>query len=953
MSNYNSLKTTIDANIKQNGRQEITGQILNSVLNQMVTDLGAGYQYMDVATPDTNPGTPDAKVFYIANGKGTYNNFGGLEVTEDDVVVLYWDSSWHKVATGIASQEKLTELESKVTIFGLATKTTENSQEFFDITDLNGKPINNISLNKGTHLVVTMMDAATTGACAIRIGDSSRDIMFNKTFPSVYNSWKSGDIVDIFIDDHIIESAPDAIRANVTLHSKTILQGFGNNSEYGISQKVIGTTIGFFDVHSTQEKKESFVSRADARNAVPLEIRKQGLSICYYISDTGVVWQNAQFVVERFIGSSYIDAWSNNNYWEDVNNGLSDYSYLGDITDEIEPLGVNYVCKFNPNVEYGTSSNRLAAKDRTRCYYTATVRRGLTTFTNIGVNYTCKYDTEYVIIRKNPLYWYVEPYLKGLGEELTNIKIESETKVDKNINPLKNCFRLSDTIVGKHIIDFASSNPGIVDEENARIAIIPLYGWGDGNYCNISGFGKRKYDTSIIFLDENKTPVNNGGIYRIDENGSFKSIGLGSMKMFGLCYIAIELYRGADFNNRNSENGYVWNDQEEKQGYPNWLNDVCINFSIDDSTILPEKEDGCCDFYRYDKTYCFAKASEEFATHVIKRGTSNKMFNFAFATDSHIDANYASKQNVIDMVDFINQSNINPFIDCIIHGGDIATPSYIMSYDNSIKIFIEYYNIVSKCRADYIQVIGNHDKHREHNVKIEEVFSDSTIVGMLKQYTKHISDNIYETIDYTDKKIRIIKLDAFDYPNEANSEGKVKYPLDLYDPYISQSQMEWFINQLASTPEGYSIIVVSHSYMQSILTNYITMMMKALKDKSTGTMTVTYDYSYEMPTNEYSVNYDFTTANTCYPAICLCGHSHADGYDKKNGIHVLNTGCQALINAIKPWRIQNTPTQNLFNLMTIDSVDHRIYITRYGILEDPDFIKDVEPSFDTIGFLTY
>lgn len=114
MSNYNSLKTTIDANIKQNGRQEITGQILNSVLNQMVTTLGAGYQFAGVATTATNPGSPDAKVFYIANGKGIYTNFGGLEVTEDEVVVLYWDTSWHKESTGIASQEKLTELDQKV-----------------------------------------------------------------------------------------------------------------------------------------------------------------------------------------------------------------------------------------------------------------------------------------------------------------------------------------------------------------------------------------------------------------------------------------------------------------------------------------------------------------------------------------------------------------------------------------------------------------------------------------------------------------------------------------------------------------------------------------------------------------------------------------------------------------------------------------------------------------------
>lgn len=124
MSNYNSLKTTIDANIKQNGRQEITGQILNSVLNQMVTTLGAGYQFAGVATTATNPGSPDAKVFYIANGKGTYTNFGGLEVTEDDVVVLYYDTEWHKVATGIASQEKLTELEGEIKSDVVATIAT-------------------------------------------------------------------------------------------------------------------------------------------------------------------------------------------------------------------------------------------------------------------------------------------------------------------------------------------------------------------------------------------------------------------------------------------------------------------------------------------------------------------------------------------------------------------------------------------------------------------------------------------------------------------------------------------------------------------------------------------------------------------------------------------------------------------------------------------------------------
>lgn len=114
MANYKSLKTTINANVKRNGKQEITGQILNSVLTAMVDTLGTGYSFAGVATPATNPGTPDAKVFYIANGKGTYTHFGELEVTEDDVVVLCWDSLWHKESTGIAREANLTNLEKEV-----------------------------------------------------------------------------------------------------------------------------------------------------------------------------------------------------------------------------------------------------------------------------------------------------------------------------------------------------------------------------------------------------------------------------------------------------------------------------------------------------------------------------------------------------------------------------------------------------------------------------------------------------------------------------------------------------------------------------------------------------------------------------------------------------------------------------------------------------------------------
>lgn len=72
--------------------------------------LQEGYTFMGVATPETNPGTPDRKVFYIANGKGAYANFGGININEDEVILLTFDDVWNKMSSGIASNSKLTEL---------------------------------------------------------------------------------------------------------------------------------------------------------------------------------------------------------------------------------------------------------------------------------------------------------------------------------------------------------------------------------------------------------------------------------------------------------------------------------------------------------------------------------------------------------------------------------------------------------------------------------------------------------------------------------------------------------------------------------------------------------------------------------------------------------------------------------------------------------------------------
>lgn len=99
MANYTDLKTAIQNVIKTNGANAITGAILQNALITMINSLGFGYQFRGVATPSTNPGTPDARVFYLAGAPGIYSNMGGANVSSFGV--FYYDTQWHYANCGI------------------------------------------------------------------------------------------------------------------------------------------------------------------------------------------------------------------------------------------------------------------------------------------------------------------------------------------------------------------------------------------------------------------------------------------------------------------------------------------------------------------------------------------------------------------------------------------------------------------------------------------------------------------------------------------------------------------------------------------------------------------------------------------------------------------------------------------------------------------------------------
>lgn len=116
MANWNTLKESIANIIKANDNQEITGQLLQQTLINIISTVGENATFIDVATPSTNPGTLSGPIFYIASTPGIYSNFNGIKVFEQDgtVILKYSDGDWSKIKIGLPNFTKVKVLNVEI-----------------------------------------------------------------------------------------------------------------------------------------------------------------------------------------------------------------------------------------------------------------------------------------------------------------------------------------------------------------------------------------------------------------------------------------------------------------------------------------------------------------------------------------------------------------------------------------------------------------------------------------------------------------------------------------------------------------------------------------------------------------------------------------------------------------------------------------------------------------------
>lgn len=89
---YAQILDIINQNVKQNGKEEITGNILNSVLRALLDFINSQNQsFNGVLTTQTKPNNI-TKGFWFAN-EGVYPYFG-ISVPENNLGVIYWDNGY-------------------------------------------------------------------------------------------------------------------------------------------------------------------------------------------------------------------------------------------------------------------------------------------------------------------------------------------------------------------------------------------------------------------------------------------------------------------------------------------------------------------------------------------------------------------------------------------------------------------------------------------------------------------------------------------------------------------------------------------------------------------------------------------------------------------------------------------------------------------------------------------
>lgn len=199
MGNYEELKIAVQTVIKQNGNEEITGQVMQNTLLNIISTIGANATFAGIATPNTAPGTPDQNVFYLAGTPGTYSNFGGYVLTEGLVMFENSTGTFTAVNLGINSDDVRMKFLADKSIIGMVNIDPNHLYNIPTTGGSDGEYIVDIQYDTGWIVVPEYGGKMSiSGATILRV------TFFNDVLPSgsAFISSVASDFANITIPDY-------------------------------------------------------------------------------------------------------------------------------------------------------------------------------------------------------------------------------------------------------------------------------------------------------------------------------------------------------------------------------------------------------------------------------------------------------------------------------------------------------------------------------------------------------------------------------------------------------------------------------------------------------------------------------------------------------------------------------------------------------------------------------
>lgn len=321
----------------------------------------------------------------------------------------------------------------------------------------------------------------------------------------------------------------------------------------------------------------------------------------------------------------------------------------------------------------------------------------------------------------------------------------------------------------------------------------------------------------------------------------------------------------------------------------------------------------------------------------VKSHQSKNSVSFAFITDIHYsdtpNHNVRTKR-LVNAYKEIAKAGVS----MLVLGGDHVNDGLKEYKENNYRKLREFFTGI-----EYLPINGNHDDNSiwDRFVENEKSVNHITTSELHALFFDHIDtecgkDGLYYFKDDKNKKVRYIVIDPYDLPEKYDENGKLVY-LKQDDYAISQKQADWLVDKaLMFDEDGWSIVLLSHflpypdkntdegrevDYINEILSSY----QKGIDIHKTfgeGELSV-------------KVDADFSARNKANILAVIMGHTHEDilQRDEANTPFIYRANAM-MYDTAHHKRVDGTATELLFDIVTVDVKENKIYIDRVGAGEN-------------------